>query len=218
MSEGSRIVTVAVVNDHQVIVHGVDAMLEPYGDRLRVIELLADRPVQQDVDVVLYDTFTSADLCQSDLADLLGNPHVGRIVLYTWVLTPELVARARRLGISGAVSKRAGGEALAQAVLSASTTLDVIQTPAEPDNYTGRWPGQDAGLTAREAEVIALVTSGLSNNEIAARTYLSINSVKSYIRSAYRTMNVTSRSQAVLWGVDHGMRPEPMREVRTAGG
>ena len=73
------------------------------------------------------------------------------------------------------------------------------------------WPGRDHGLTPRESEIIALVTSGLSNNEIAERTYLSINSVKSYIRSAYRTMGVTTRSQAVLWGIDHGMAPTRMR-------
>ena len=62
---------------------------------------------------------------------------------------------------------------------------------------------------AREAEIIALITRGLSNKDIAARCFLSINSVKSYIRSAYRRMGVTSRSQAVLWGVRHGMAMEP---------
>lgn len=40
---------------------------------------------------------------------------------------------------------------------------------------------------------------GLSNIEIAERTYLSINPVKSYIRPARRTMGVASRSRAILW-------------------
>lgn len=80
------------------------------------------------------------------------------------------------------------------------------------------WPGRDHGLTPRESEIVSLVTSGLSNNEIAERTYLSINSVKSYIRSAYRTMGVTSRSQAVLWGIDHGMAPTRMRVLLPAAG
>ncbi len=42
------------------------------------------------------------------------------------------------------------------------------------------------GLTARESEVLALITQGLSNAQIADCTHLSINSVKTYIRSAYR--------------------------------
>ena len=55
----------------------------------------------------------------------------------------------------------------------------------------------------------------MSNHEIARQTYLSINSVQSYIRAAYRTMGVTSRSQAVLWGIDHGFTRDRRRIVRT---
>jgi NarL family two-component system response regulator LiaR len=66
------------------------------------------------------------------------------------------------------------------------------------------WPGHDAGLSAREAEILALITQGLSNREIAERSYLSINSVKTYIRAAYRKVGVTRRSQAIVWGLTHG--------------
>jgi two-component system, NarL family, response regulator LiaR len=40
---------------------------------------------------------------------------------------------------------------------------------------------------------------------------LSINSIKSYIRSAYRKIGVTSRSRAILWGIDHGFQPDRAR-------
>jgi DNA-binding NarL/FixJ family response regulator len=52
---------------------------------------------------------------------------------------------------------------------------------ASPDLDTGAWPGKEHGLFAREAEVIALITQGLTNQEIADKVYLSINSVKTYI-------------------------------------
>ena len=42
---------------------------------------------------------------------------------------------------------------------------------------------------------------------------ISLNSVKSYIRSAYRKTGVQSRSQAVLWAVTHGVRVEVLQEV-----
>lgn len=65
----------------------------------------------------------------------------------------------------------------------------------------------------------ALITLGLSNLAIAERTRLSINSVKTYIRTTYRTMGVTSRSQAILWGLEHGLSPRPGRTVlKTADG
>ena len=76
-----------------------------------------------------------------------------------------------------------------------------------------RSPGAPAGLSRRESEIVGLLTLGLSNQEIAQRCYLSVNSVKTYIRTAYRKMGVKSRTQAVLWAVDHGFRsaapPQP---------
>ena len=58
------------------------------------------------------------------------------------------------------------------------------------------------------AEVVALITQGLGNEEIADRMYMSINTVKTYIRTAYRKMGVNSRARAILWGVDNGFRPD----------
>jgi DNA-binding CsgD family transcriptional regulator len=61
------------------------------------------------------------------------------------------------------------------------------------------------GLTERELDVLELITAGYSNDEIARRLFLSINSVKSYIRTGYRKIGATRRAQAVLWGVEQGL-------------
>lgn len=81
---------------------------------------------------------------------------------------------------------------------------------------TLRWPGEDHGLTERESEVVSLITCGLPNLEIAKRLYLSINSIKTYIRAAYRKMGVRTRAQAVLWGVRHGFLPDGEDEMAGA--
>lgn len=207
-----RPLTLAVVNDHELIVRGVAAMLAPFNDVIQVVELDLDVPVARPVDIALYDTFTCTNLGSNDLDDLCENPHVGRVVLYTWTLTEELVASALRRGVHSAVHKSLDAEGLVRALTSVQErVLEVIPFAEEPALASNIWPGRDLGLTPRESEIIALVTAGLSNNEIADRTYLSINSVKSYIRSAYRTMGVTSRSRAILWGIDHGMAPTRMR-------
>ena len=70
-----------------------------------------------------------------------------------------------------------------------------------------------AGLSQRESEIVALIAQGLSNAEVASRAYLSINSVKTHIRSAYRKMGVASRTQAVLWATEHGFRQDVSRRV-----
>jgi DNA-binding CsgD family transcriptional regulator len=65
------------------------------------------------------------------------------------------------------------------------------------------------GLTGREMEVLGLIAEGLTNQEIADRVYVSINSVKTYIRAAYRKIGVNSRSQAAVWCIQHGIVRRP---------
>ena len=213
MSAHSRLpLTVALVNDHELIVRGIAAMLEPFNDLVTVVELDLQVPVGRPVDIALYDTFTRTSLDADDLDLLCANPDIGRVVLFTWLLTEELIASARSRGVAAAIPKSLDGAALVEALTTAHEgRMDVIPFVEAPTIATNSWPGRGQGLTPRESEIIALVTTGLSNNDIAERTYLSINSVKSYIRSAYRTMGVTSRSQAVLWGIDNGMAPSRMR-------
>jgi len=74
------------------------------------------------------------------------------------------------------------------------------------------------GLSEREAEILALITQGKSNADVARLTYLSPNTVKSYIRTIYRKLGVGSRTQAVLWGVNHGFTPDHHRIEHWRGG
>lgn len=104
--------------------------------------------------------------------------------------------------------------------LTALTGLtDNVPTSSEPESHVGgegHRPGRSDGLSPREAEIIALVTQGLSNRDIADRVSLSISTIKTYIRTAYRKMHVTTRAQAVLWGSDNGFRPDSLRTTDPA--
>ena len=64
--------------------------------------------------------------------------------------------------------------------------------------------------------MLALITQGLSNQEIAQRVFVSPNTLKTYIRHTYRKIGVDSRVQAVLWGVENGFRPDTLRTVDPA--
>ena len=54
-------------------------------------------------------------------------------------------------------------------------------------------------LSEREGQVLRLVGAGQTNEEIARELFVSINTVKTYLRTAYRKIGVSRRSQAVLW-------------------
>jgi len=52
--------------------------------------------------------------------------------------------------------------------------------------------------------MLTFIVRGLTNQEIADRSYLTMNTVKTYIRNTYRKIGVRTRAQAVAWGYRHG--------------
>jgi DNA-binding CsgD family transcriptional regulator len=70
-----------------------------------------------------------------------------------------------------------------------------------------------APLSERELEVLALVASGLSNQEIARRLVISINTVKVHVRSIFEKMGVQSRTEATLAAIRLGLVAVPGAEA-----
>jgi DNA-binding CsgD family transcriptional regulator len=60
-----------------------------------------------------------------------------------------------------------------------------------------------AGLSAREVEVLKLVTQGLTNARIARELFISPNTVNRHLNSVYRKLNVTSRAAATRFATQH---------------
>ncbi len=206
------VIRVALVNDDEVVVRGLDAMMRCYSDRIEIVELVAGLQVKEPVDVALYDTFGIGQGNGPSVRQLVDNPRVRHVAVYTWNFQPWLTRDTLEQGVRGYLSKSLSAARLVDA-LAAIAAGQVVVSPSQGRSALvgGDWPGREEGLTAREAEVVSLITMGLSNLEIAERTLLSLNSIKSYIRSAYRKIEVDSRSKAVLWGVEHGLRADRVR-------
>lgn len=206
-------VRVAVVNDYEIVVAGIAALLAPYADRVAVVELDSGLPVVSDVDVILYDTFGQVQGDGVDLEDLVHGTGA-RVVIFSWNTERALVQRALGRGAAAYLSKELSAVQIIDALERVHQGERVVPATAEQvEHAVGQWPGREHGLTAREAEVVALITQGLSNQEIADRSYLSINSVKTYIRTAYRKIDVQSRPRAILWALGHGLGPEGVGRV-----
>lgn len=200
-------VRIAIVNDYDVVVQGLARMFEPFKGRIEVVEVSTNQPGVERVDIALIDSFAQT----RHLNEVLAEANAERYVFYSWSLEPELIETWSRFGVVGFLDKRLTAGELADAlerIHQGESGVTSADYPASADVDLGDWPGRDHGLTAREAEVIALITQGMSNDEIAVGTYMSINTVKGYIRTAYRKIGVDSRTRAVLWGVDHGFRPD----------
>lgn len=213
-------ITVALVDDYDVVVKGVANMLDPYRDRVVIAELDSTMPVADTVDIVLYDSFAQPESDHEEIAVLVANPRAQRVVVYTWNFHPDLVESARRQGAHGYLSKTLPARDLVAALEAVHSGAEIVSdAPPRARSAPGLdWPGRGEGLTDREAEILALITQGKSNADIARLAYLSPNTVKSYIRTIYRKLAVESRTQAVLWGVKHGFAPDHHRIEHWRGG
>jgi DNA-binding CsgD family transcriptional regulator len=85
-----------------------------------------------------------------------------------------------------------------------------------PHHHPAAALGAKDQLTPREARVLADILKGFSNTDITHRQLISVNTIKSYIRTSHRKTGVTTRAQAVSWGIRNGFatagseRPLPM--------
>lgn len=202
----SGVVRVAVVSPQEVVLRGLISMLADYPDRLVVTALPSVRSRAAGVDVILYDTLGLHLTDGSDLTHLLRET-AANVLIFSRDMRPDLRVKAYSLGAHAWVSMSVHAGELVRAI--------ELTAAGEPIGEREDRLGTVAGLTTREVEVLALITQGLSNKEIAAKLVLSVNTLKSHIRQAYRKIEVTTRSQAVSWAITHGFAPPDQNSVES---
>ena len=98
-----------------------------------------------------------------------------------------------------------GGElSLDRAVAEAQTVTVEASRLAQPDPDPGPCAAS-GGLSPRELEVLKLVAEGLTNAQIAQELYLSPRTVNAHLNSVYHKLEVTSRTAATRFAVEHGL-------------
>lgn len=185
---------VGILSPHEVTRAGLSTIFADYD-----IALLAwvDAPLVEealvDIDVLLYE---AASNCREQdywqLAWLAGTG--AKVVLITHRdaedrLTSEVTQSATGVVACSATAEEFRAEVERVADLPRPIVHEVVR------------PG---GLSPQEVKALRLIAAGHTNDEIADTMFVSINTVKTYIRSAYRKIGVKSRSQAVGWALSHG--------------
>jgi DNA-binding NarL/FixJ family response regulator len=201
-----RALRVQVVSAQPIVRAGIEALLETHADDVVIV---GHRPALAtpcaSLDVVIYDVI-GLHLDDGQDLEVLAQTCPGRVLALSRELQPGLAARALALGAVGAISIGADvAELLATVRAAASGSLhdgSVAGTVTRGARH--RDLGRTARLTPREQDVLTLIVAGASNTEIADELFLSINTVKSFIRSAYAKIGATTRAQAAAWGVEHG--------------
>jgi DNA-binding NarL/FixJ family response regulator len=187
---------VAIVNDYEVVVAGVQGMLSPYAHQVSVVELDVQEDPTQAVDVALFDTYGQPGLGLGRVRSLARSHHVGAVAVYTWNMTETARQAAHDAGASAVLAKTLPARQLV-ASLQAVAGGQTVETGRFRPAKTGSWPGVHWGLSARESETLALVATGMPNRAIAAAMFVSENTVRTHLKSIFRKLGVSNRSQAL---------------------
>ena len=193
--------TAAIISAHEIVRTGLVGMFDTRPGSVEVIELEPGAPDHRQPDVILYDVYGLHDGDGDDL-DRFVKDHDSAVVAMARDLRPDLAARAVAKGVDACVTLAVCIDDILEVIRSAVAGEGQPDVDGHGQRRLGRVRRVGRGRRAhapRDRDPAGLLTLGLSNQQIADECFLSINSVKSYIRSAYRRIGVTSRSQAVLW-------------------
>jgi DNA-binding NarL/FixJ family response regulator len=215
----ARPVRVVLVDDHEMVLEGLKAMLARFAGRVRVVGVAASAEEAQQVvtalapDVVLCDVrlrgSSGLDLCRR----LTERSPGCRVLLLSVYEDEQYVYQALRVGAAGYLLKRVGGEELVtslEMVRAGETVVDAtlagrVVSSAARLHGGEFWPGARLGLSQRESEVLGLIVAGLSNRAIASRLVIGDETVKSHTRAIYRKLGVSDRAAAVAAALREGV-------------
>jgi DNA-binding NarL/FixJ family response regulator len=210
---------VIVVDDHQMVLDGLRAMLAPYCAQVEIVgeatepDLALKFIMEQEPDITLLDVrlrgSSGLDLC----AEIRKRQPSCKVVFLTVYDDEQYLYQALRLGAAGFLLKRVrGGELVdhlqrihqGEVLIDPSLATKVAMSVAHLRGGEF-WPGARLGLTQRESEVLALMVAGLSNRAIAGRLVVSEETVKTHARGIYRKLDVSDRSGAVAAALREGV-------------
>jgi two-component system, NarL family, nitrate/nitrite response regulator NarL len=148
------------------------------------------------------------------LKEMTSADFLVRTIVLTASITKQQVLQALQLGARGVVRKDALGELVnaIHAVLDGQYWLDgkvvpnVVQLLNELAASTrSDTPRNDFGLTPRELEIVALVTEGCGNREIAGRLTISEETVKRHLTHIFDKVGMSTRLELALFALDHSL-------------
>ena len=212
-------IRVLIVEDHRMFAEAVAQSLEAFPEFTVVgmattaeegRRMLAERGA----DVVLMD-YRLPDGTGTHTAQLMSTDHPAtKVVIVTATDDDILLAEAIDAGCSGFVVKTRGLRELVTATRAAAAG-DAVIPPPLLRHMVSRISGAAAhapfGLTAREIEVLRLLSGGTATRDIAARLGISVHTVRNHVQNIIRKCDAHSKLEAVSTALREGVIRTPTR-------
>ena len=194
-------VRVLIVDDHRVLAELLTSALST-GDEVTVVGTVGTAAegvrsatsLRPDVVILDYDLPDSDGV--SAIVAIKSACPATRVLMLTSYTDSVLLSEAMDAGCSGYITKRNGAAEILAAVLAVASD----ETPVSPDMVRSLMARDQAGigsdLTERELEVLRIAARGLSNKEIAAELFLSVNTVRNHMQHVLNKLGAHSKLEA----------------------
>jgi DNA-binding NarL/FixJ family response regulator len=203
-------IRVLVVDDHPVVRQGLRTFLDLQDD-LTVVGEAADGAAavaaadELRPDVVLLDLKMPGADGVAALRGLRQSGNAAKVLIITSFTEPAAVLPAVRAGAAGYVYKDVDPPALAAAIRAVHAGHVLLHPDVARLLADGQARLADVHLTARERDVLAAITRGRANREIARQLGLSEKTVKTHVSAILTKLGVQDRTQAALYAVRTGI-------------
>lgn len=210
-------IKVLIADDHKLFRQGLIGLMKTRDDLVEVVgqaetgEEAVQLAAQLQPDVILMDIYMpNMDGLQAAKEIHARHPQIAIIMLTSSERDGHLY-EAVQAGVSGYLLKSLDSEELF-GLLEGVTRGEPAMTRAMAGRLlravANRMADEDKGeqaLTERELFVLRLVASGASNQEIASKLSISINTVKSHLKSILEKLQLDNRTQAATYAMKHGL-------------
>lgn len=215
-ADSMKPVRVVVVDDQLLLREGIARILQS-DPRIQVAALGANGQEAIDLvdsiepDVVLMDIrMPVTDGIQATRQIKARHPNV-RVIILTSFVYDGYIVEGFMANADGYLLKDTSSEALTSSVLTVATGQRVIEPSV--GRHVGEMLGKQSaerknaydGLTERQLQMLAMIGRGLIAKEIAHELHISEKTVRNHVTKIYQKLNISDRSQAVLYAIRKGL-------------
>jgi DNA-binding NarL/FixJ family response regulator len=212
-------IRVLIVDDHQLILEGLEYVLENEGMEIvgrastgrKAVELTRT----SEPDIVLMDIRMPDMDGLEALAAIKSSKSDAVVIILTSYRNPEYFYRAIALGASGFLMKEGDPSQIVHAIRTIRNGESIIDRQVLRDSLralsattktTDDPQSLDIpSLTEQEIRILTLIAEGLTNSDIADTLTVSPNTVKTHVRNIFIKLGVSDRTQAAIWAIRRGL-------------
>ena len=205
---------ILLVDDHQMVRLGLKSYLELQEDIAEVSEAIngkegVEKALAEHPDVIIMDiVMPEMNGIEATLANLKEWPEA-KILILTSYLDNEKIYPVLDAGAHGYMLKTSSAEEILRAVKKVAKGEFAIETEVSKKvEYHRNHIELHEDLTARERDILGLLAKGYENQRIADELFISLKTVKTHVSNILSKLEVSDRTQAVVYAFQHHLVPQ----------